>query len=59
MMSEYEMNQLIAEGQLSQKSYASLTSQQMEEIIGAAGKRKGSMDLDPMKWKDANPSSFK
>jgi hypothetical protein len=31
----------------------------MEEIIRASGKRKGSIDLDPIKWKDANPSSFR
>ena len=37
----------------------SLTSEQMEQILGGAGKRKGSMDIDPMKWKDANPNSFK
>jgi hypothetical protein len=31
----------------------------MEEIIEGAALRKGSIDLDPKKWKDANPSSIR
>jgi hypothetical protein len=40
------------------KSIESLTSIQMERIIAGElfTKRKGSLDLDPKKWKDATPS---